>query len=149
MSIYETKHHLFKLFVLEHKKDEMITDEDIRKTCDSYLSRQDYTWKNVFAENGELVGFILIAKKEAAQPYADYYVSGAYILPEYQGKHLLTTVFKEYEEDHQGTWGVMTPICDAKILSFWDKTMTDIGYRKIDFPQIKHQSKIPQRLYRK
>ena len=133
MSIYEKKHTLYRQYCEELDLFRPIplaeTDAVLDNWCDCYISATNCSWRNIFNEENELVGFLIIGKDGCEKhPHADFGIAQAYVDPNYRKNGLMTQAVNEYIEKHKGIYSVLVIKQNEYALNFWNNLFTKAGY---------------------
>lgn len=135
---YERKQKLYRDYSIEldqYSEDlAPLTDEDIKRYCDGYISGETSSWKNIFSPDGEIVGFLIIGKIfPEKHPHSDYSISQSYVALEYRNHGLMTKRVSEYVQSHPGKYSLLVYKNNKKALEYWPKVFESIDYKPAKF----------------
>ena len=137
MTLYAMKQQLYIDYIKElntfRKEGEPIMPESHAiAVFDFYVNTKDAKWINIFADYGELAGFLIIGKhNKEVHKDADYAVAQAYIDPKYRHQGLMTDAVKDYVGRHPGVWSLLVMQRNDYAKEYWPNLFEKIGARSI------------------
>lgn len=98
-----------------------------------FLNRQKYTeWIDIYDDNDNLVGFLIMATQPICHPDADYYIEESYIKPEHRNKGLMTKTVSEILDNKEGTFCFYVLKENLAAKRFWERVFKEHDYEKIE-----------------
>ena len=139
MTAYETKQMMYNKYFreLEQYMDDSakikgIPDEHIKLICDEYINSPNVSWKNIFNDKNEIVGFLLMGKDyEDDYIQSDYFILEAYVLPEWRRKGLMSERMKRYINNHPGKYAALIYTKNKNAATFWNHIFESNGFKAI------------------
>lgn len=125
MSLYDEKKQLYldyckELAVYYDDPSSAMTEEEAESAFEEYITSEDCSWRNIFAEDGNLAGFLIIGKHgRFCHPDAMRSISEAYIKPEYRGKGLMKAEAGGYLSRHPGVFALLVLKKNRAAKGFW------------------------------
>ena len=137
MSLYDQKQKLYMDYIkvlntYRRGGEPVMSQDDAKDICDFYVNTDDAKRINIFADDGELAGFLIIGKhNKEVHKDADYAVAQAYIDPKYRHQGLMTEAVEDYVGNHPGVWSLLVMQRNNYAKEFWPNLFEKLGGRSI------------------
>ena len=135
MSLYDEKKQMYADYCKEIEKfyEEppvgMNIDDDFR----AYTGTKDCSWRNIFAKDGTLAGFLVIGKGgHFCHENASRAICEAYVKPEYRGQGLMTEEASGYLSRHPGTFSLLILKKNDYAKAYWEKVFRNAGFKPVE-----------------
>ena len=127
MSMYEKKHALYLDYVREQESllriPEPISDDVVWNVCESYINSKDFKWINLFDDNNEVCGFVIVDKTYALANDRTVLVQQAYVIPENRKRGIVKQSVLDYIAEHSDKYNTYHIATNHTIEDFCPKKL--------------------------
>lgn len=92
-------------------------------------------WIPILAD-GEEVGMLIMSTPPNCHPETDFYISQAYVLPEYRRRGLMSAALEEYMASHVGKYGLIILQGNEEAEKFWFRFFEKHGFEAFSVQKI-------------
>lgn len=110
--------------------------EELDQACQEYFEDSNVEWVDVFSDEGDIIGFIIIGYTPNCHPDADFYIEEAYIQPEYRRKRYMFRAVSKFLKYNGGTYCLFIVNTNTPALNFWHKVFRENEYAPVELTDV-------------
>lgn len=112
------------------KKLPVYNSSEFSSIYHSYINEKNSEWIDIYSEDNNRIGFLIIGRSPNCHPDADFYIEEAYIHPRYRCKGYMRGVVSEFVKHYKGVYCLLIADKNQYAKIFWKNVFNSLGYNE-------------------